>query len=112
MWSEVNIGAVSVAERANARRPPALRLPTPRFGARKRPTRLASDKRFPRFLTGSGMQTEIDVTCSKQSTREFLTGARMHINKSIPIRDAEILWAKEKRNLSAINSAIIVVLCL
>src|ERR1700685_1375729 len=31
------------------------------------------------FLTGSGSQTEIDVTHSKQTTEKFLTGARTHI---------------------------------
>src|SRR6202046_344273 len=31
------------------------------------------------FLTGSGSQTEFDVTHSKQTTEKFLTGARMHI---------------------------------
>jgi hypothetical protein len=37
---------------------------------------------FPAFLTGSGPQTEIDVTCSKQTTEKFLTGARMHIKET------------------------------
>jgi hypothetical protein len=32
-------------------------------------------------LTGSGTQTEIDVTRSKQTTEKFLTGARTHIRK-------------------------------
>ena len=112
MWSEVNIGAVSVGERARASRLPALRLPTPLLAGRKRSTWPVSDKRFLRILTGSGMQTEIDVTCSKQSTGEFLTGARTAISHSVPIRDTEALWAKEKRNLSAANSAMIVVSCL
>jgi seryl-tRNA synthetase len=31
------------------------------------------------LLTGSGSQTEFDVTHSKQTTEKFLTGARMHI---------------------------------
>jgi hypothetical protein len=31
------------------------------------------------FLTGSGLQTKIDVTCSKQTTEKFLSGARTHI---------------------------------
>jgi hypothetical protein len=35
--------------------------------------------RFLQFLTGSGSQTEFDVTHSKQTTEKFLTGARMHI---------------------------------
>ena len=34
------------------------------------------------FLTGSGPQTEIDVTCSKQTTEKFLTGARTHIKET------------------------------
>jgi hypothetical protein len=37
---------------------------------------------FPAFLTGSGLQTEIDVTCSKQTTKKFLTGARTHIRET------------------------------
>jgi len=31
------------------------------------------------FLTGSGPQTEIDVTCTKQTTEKFLTGSRTAI---------------------------------
>ena len=34
------------------------------------------------FLTGSAPQTEIDVTCSKQTTKKFLTGSRTHIKES------------------------------
>jgi hypothetical protein len=34
------------------------------------------------FLTGSGSQTEIDVTHSKQTGGTFLTGARTHISDS------------------------------
>src|SRR5580704_6487785 len=34
------------------------------------------------FLTGSGSQTECDVTHSKQTIAQFLTGARMHIKES------------------------------
>jgi len=34
------------------------------------------------FLTGSAPQTEIDVTCSKQTTEKFLTGARTHIKET------------------------------
>jgi hypothetical protein len=34
------------------------------------------------FLTGSSPQTEIDVTCSKQTTKKFLTGSRTHIKES------------------------------
>jgi hypothetical protein len=34
------------------------------------------------FLTGSGSQTEIDVTRRKQTTKKFLTGARTHISDS------------------------------
>jgi hypothetical protein len=37
---------------------------------------------FPAFLTGSGTQTEIDVTCSKKTTKKFLTGARTHIRET------------------------------
>jgi hypothetical protein len=37
------------------------------------------------FLTGSASQTEIDVTRRKQTTKKFLTGARMHI-KDLAIR--------------------------
>ena len=33
-------------------------------------------------LTGSAPQTEIDVTCSKQTTEKFLTGARTHIRET------------------------------
>src|ERR1700735_378707 len=33
------------------------------------------------FLTGSASQTEIDVTCSKQTTENFLTGARTAIKQ-------------------------------
>src|ERR1700735_2415038 len=38
--------------------------------------------RFRPFLTGSGSQTECDVTYSKQTTEKFLTGARTHIKRS------------------------------
>jgi hypothetical protein len=38
--------------------------------------------RFSPFLTGSDSQTEFDVTLSKQTTENFLTGARMHISVS------------------------------
>src|SRR5580704_13648001 len=34
------------------------------------------------FLTGSGSQTECDVTHSKQTIAQFLTGARTHIKES------------------------------
>ena len=34
------------------------------------------------FLTGTAPQTEIDVTCSKQTTEKFLTGARTHIKET------------------------------
>jgi hypothetical protein len=37
---------------------------------------------FPAFLTGSDPQTEIGVTCSKQTTEKFLTGARTHIKRT------------------------------
>jgi hypothetical protein len=33
-------------------------------------------------LTGSAPPTEIDVTCSKQTTEKFLTGARTHIKET------------------------------
>jgi hypothetical protein len=33
-------------------------------------------------LTGTASQTEIDVTCSKQTTEKFLTGARTHIKET------------------------------
>jgi hypothetical protein len=33
--------------------------------------------------TGSGSQTEIDVTYSKQTAERFLTGARMNISQSL-----------------------------
>jgi hypothetical protein len=32
---------------------------------------------FPAFLTDTASQTETDVTCSKQTTEKFLTGARI-----------------------------------
>jgi hypothetical protein len=38
--------------------------------------------RYSTLLTGSGPQTEIDVTCSKQTTEKFLTGARTHIRET------------------------------
>jgi hypothetical protein len=34
------------------------------------------------LLTGSGSQSEFDVTYSKQTTEKFLTGARTHISQS------------------------------
>jgi hypothetical protein len=34
------------------------------------------------FLTGSGSQTDIDVTRRKQTTKKILTGARTHISDS------------------------------
>jgi hypothetical protein len=37
---------------------------------------------FPAFLSGSGLQTGIDVTCSKQTTEKFLTGARTDIRET------------------------------
>ena len=33
-------------------------------------------------LTGTAPQTEIDVTCSKQTTKKFLTGARTDIRQT------------------------------
>ena len=43
------------------------------------------------FLTGSGSQTEFDVTHSKQTTEKFLTGARMHI------KDFEVCTRRTQR---------------
>jgi CubicO group peptidase (beta-lactamase class C family) len=40
------------------------------------------------FLTGSGPQTENDVTRSKQTTEKFLTGARTHFGPRAVQRDA------------------------
>ena len=34
------------------------------------------------FLTGTALQTEISVTCRKQTMEKFLTGARTHIRES------------------------------
>jgi hypothetical protein len=39
------------------------------------------DHHFRPFLTGSGSQTECDVTYSKQTTAPFLTGARTDIKR-------------------------------
>jgi hypothetical protein len=44
--------------------------------------RAATNVDFSPFLTGSGLQTENDVTRSKQTTEKFLTGARMRFRKS------------------------------
>jgi hypothetical protein len=44
--------------------------------------RAATNVDFSPFLTGSGLQTENDVTRSKQTTEKFLTGARMHFRPS------------------------------
>ena len=63
------------------------------------------------FLTETASQTEIDVTHSKQTTGEFLTGARTSISRSAQVHDPELLQAKEKRNSSTLNSAIMVTLC-
>ena len=41
------------------------------------------------FLTGSGSQTECDVTYSKQTPGEFLTGARTAFETSCPARHIE-----------------------
>jgi hypothetical protein len=49
-------------------------------GARLGRTNIAP--RQMQFLTGSAPQTEIDVTCSKQTVKKFLTGARTHIRET------------------------------
>jgi len=55
-------------------------------------TRLASNNwthgrgdGFSHFLTGSGLQTEIDVTRSKQTAERFLTGARTAFRRSAAV---------------------------
>jgi hypothetical protein len=55
------------------------------------------------FLTGSAPQTEIDVTCSKQTTEKFLTGARTHIKE---IRICAKMSAQISSKLSAQMSQI------
>jgi seryl-tRNA synthetase len=52
------------------------------------------------FLTGSGSQTEFDVTHSKQTTEKFLTGARMHIKDFNFSHDSAAQAAPEVRSLS------------
>ena len=62
------------------------------------------DRHFRPFLTGSGSQTEFDVTHSKQTTAQFLTGARTHIKESecrsgfSPLFAAELVISLARRS--------------
>ena len=102
---------MGLAERPDTLRLPAFWKPTRHFNGGERSILSGFDQRFSIFLTGSDPQTEIDVTPSKQSTGEFLTGARTSISRSAQVHDPELLQAKEKRNSSTLNSAIMVTLC-
>src|SRR5271156_2190568 len=84
MWSIEEFGAVSGRRQVAALRPPISLNPKGVHGQGKLHFRFDAGlvlsgfyEEFRPFLTGSGSQTEIAVTHSKQRTAQFLTGSRI-----------------------------------
>jgi hypothetical protein len=108
MWSKGNVGAVSRAERAYTSSPPIFQSLARHLSVGEWFNRRGFGEAHQSFLTETALHLEIVLTYSKQTTAYQSNRDQNCLLLATTIADIAGPEAKEKRNPSALNSAIMV----